>query len=216
VSRSPRRARLALAAALPLLLAPVTAGAADAATWTHQDARRDVTRVEYQLEGEGGRPAYSRAPEAAGADITRLSVRHLARTLVLTIGVRDLRPGDSTSVAGRLTTPRASYFLIAGRAPGTYTQMLMQVRGKGDTSCTGMATSFDASADVVRVEIPRTCLGAPDWVRAGVLLSDETGSVLEVTDPDDLPETITVTSDDALRDGGKAQAPSLGPKVRVG
>lgn len=210
-----RRVRLALAAALPFLLAPLTAGVADAATWTHRDARGDVTRVETDLTN--GEQTFSEAPADARTDVTRVTLRHLARRIVLTAKVRDFRTDDATSVLGRLVTPRGDYLLMTGRGPGMFVQMLMTVRGKDEVHCSGMSSSFDAARDVVRIELPRTCLGAPSWVRAGLILSDDSVSRFSpVPSGGDDPEILTSTFDDGLRAGGRAQTPKLSPKVRVG
>lgn len=208
-----RRVRLALAAALPLLLAPLTAGVADAATWTHRDARGDATRVEMDMNT--GERTFSDAPDAAGVDVTRFTVRHLPRKVVLTTDVRDLPAKGAASVLGRVATPRGGYLVMATRGEGLYMQMLMQMRGRTQLACTGLTSDFDAVADVVRLEIPRACLDRPAWVRAGAALDDEDilGSIGS-DGPDE--DTRSSASDDALRNGGKVTFPKLGPKVRVG
>lgn len=211
-----RRRAATLAAVLPLLLAPLVAGGtADAAVWHHRDARRDAVTMEFSADD--GKPTFSEAPAAAEADVTRFALRHLPRKVVLTVGVRDLRKDGATSATVRLATPSGPYLAAVTRGPGIYMFMLLSMRDKDQVTCTGNASSFDTESDLVRIEIPRTCLGAPAWVRAGVLIDD--GSSLEdlvVTDADDLPDSIAVTYDDALRDGGRAQLPKLSPRVRVG
>jgi hypothetical protein len=207
-----RRALLALS----LLLVPLTAGAADAATWTHRDARGDATLVE--IDTKNRESTTSAAPEAANVDITRVVVRHRPRRVTLDIGVRDLGANGSTSVLGRLVTPSGSWLLMAARSPGAFTQMLMPTRGRVESTCSAMTSEFDSGPDVVRIEIPRACLGAPAWIRAGLLLSDDSDFALTPHRklPADPSESMTTTFDDALRSGGTNQFPKLGAKVRVG
>lgn len=218
MTRLPRRVRRALAAALPLLLVPFTAGPAGAAAWSHRDARGDVTRVE--LDVRTGKETYSPAAGEAGTDITRLAVRHLARRVVLTVAVRDLAADEPTSVVARLVTPHGAYLLMTGRAPGSFVQILMPMRGRHELTCSGLGSDFDAAADVVRLEVPRSCLEAPAWVRAGAGLTNDDSFLLGFaahgTTSRDVPETLTMTFDDALRAGGRSPGLALGPKVRVG
>jgi hypothetical protein len=223
VTLAPRRARLALAAALPLLLAPLTAGAADAATWTHRDARGDVRQYETDLTE--GTTVDTRAPGAAGADITRVRVTHRPRTVAVAVDVRDLKADDNITLSTLLRTPNGPFVAGLTREPGAFGVVLMAMGKKSAAiSCAGAAASADARTDRILVEIPRSCLGGPRWVRAGAVLSTSDGPIiggLLVTSvgsdddvPDDAPETITTRYDDGLRKAGRA--PGFSPKVRVG
>lgn len=213
--RTPRRLAL-LAAALPLVLVPLaTTGAAEAATWQHRDATRDVLRLSMTEDVEDGRPD----PADASADIRRIAVRHTGSQVRIDLGYRDLRGGDSM-LAASLVTPGGRYELTAMRSPDLRMLMLMPVDADGSasgsseeeyTDCRGKRIRYDAKKDTITVAIPRSCLGDPEWVRVGAIFIAGNLTTLE----DDSP----LFYDDALRKGGGLRAmggPKLGPKVRVG
>ncbi|MEI5671858.1 MULTISPECIES: hypothetical protein [unclassified Nocardioides] len=205
-----RRTRVALlAAALTLLTAPVaTAGSAHAGTWSHEDARGDVVRIGIADD----KPTGEVDPDEATTDITKFTVKHAPRKVVITLKIRDLRSGDSALI-GRIVTPRTAYDVSVFRTSDMRIFSLSEGRRATDVPCRGKKQSFDTKRDRVTLTFPRVCLGNPKWVRAGAgflrgnLLSGD--------------ETTTVTLDEALRTGSEEAAASdaplkVGKKVRVG
>lgn len=198
-----------LLAALPLLGASVAmAGTAHADTWSHRDAKGDVLSA----PTETGKP--TRAPGDKTTDITRISVNHAARKVVVTVKVRDLRRGGDTMLLGRIVTPKNDYAVMVMQSPDMQMFSLYDEKnldeGIDATSCRGKRLAYQAARNRIRITIPRSCLGDPRWVRTGALL------VRGV-----LSDESTVTMDDALRKGISKKTMnqgtvSVGRRVRVG
>ncbi|SDC02217.1 hypothetical protein [Nocardioides lianchengensis] len=208
-----RRTRVALlAAALTLLAAPVaTAGSAHGATWTHRDAQGDVVRI---ASGDSDADASVGVVADDATDITRFTVKHRARKVVVSVHLRDLQRGDNALV-GRVVTPHAKYSVLIMRSSDMRMFTLSEVSGREDSavSCRGKRQSFDIRRNTITVTIPRTCLGDPTWVRAGAAFIR--GSLMAVEDD------AAITVDDALRTGNKRSvlrfaSPKVGRKVRAG
>jgi hypothetical protein len=208
------RLRLVAAAALTLAVLPLGA-TASAETWTHTDARRDAVRVVMDLSS--GEEERSAAPDDRAADVTRVVVAHRNRAVTIRVGVRDLPRRGSSSLLARLRTPGNEFMALTSRGPGLLSFMLISRRSPEGVSCTGGQVDFDAVADVTTVRIPRSCLGSPAWVRAGALMTSGDTDFFGGMTGDEMPEALTSTYDDALRDGGRAAGlPALSPKVRLG
>lgn len=205
-----RHVRLALATALVGLLTLGFVPAADAATWTHRDARGDVFDVSM---GEG-MPTRNRTDKAT--DITRFSVRHSRRQVSMTVNLRELRGGSST-LMGRLLTPKGDFMVMAMRSPDMRMFMLMDAKSLDEEpdagNCRGKRLRYEAKRHRIRITIPRTCLDSPAWVRAGAAYFR--GDMLAAFE-----DEATMSYDDALRKGSGRAAmagnPKMGPRVRVG
>lgn len=185
-----------------------TAGTAHAGSWAHRDARGDVFRSSMSDDAVA-----TADPADRTADITRFSVRHSARTVTLTLSLRDLRGGDSMLVS-RLVTPKNEYELAILRTADLRMFSLVDAAAEGDElTCRGKRASYDTRRDRIRITIPRTCLGSPTWVRAGAGYAR--GNVFSSD------ESASLAFDEALRRGSKRAANSeaplkVGKKVRVG
>lgn len=193
--------RLRLVAAATLTLAVLPLGAtASAETWTRADARGDVEHLTADFDD----PEITPAPEDAHTDITRVTVRHRTGRLVVDTRFRDLRGGPFfLNVEMRTSWGEAG--LLVMRQPGA---RLFQVAaetadGGGITRCSGKRVEIDRDRDRIRLDVPRSCLGAPTWVRARVDMM--TGDLTSGEDVgiDELP--------DSERRGVR-----FSPKVRVG
>lgn len=209
MSHTPQRSRVTvLLAAMTLASAPLAVtGQAHAATWTQQDARGDVLAISQSAGSE--KETVEPAPEDTATDITRFTVNHTARKVALVLRVRDLRHGD-TMVSARLVTPRGAYDVLAFRSADLRMFGVSAANGT-DVPCRGKKLRLDTVRDLIRITVPRACLGGPRWVRAGAglvrgnLLSDDS----------------SITADEALRAGSEEAASSdarlkVGKKVRVG
>jgi hypothetical protein len=153
------RARLAaVAAALALPLLAVPAAAQDA---TVRDPRGDMIRVE---EG-GGHP--QPAPTATVGDVVRTTFRHTDRRVVVRTKLVALaRTGRRfTMWVDVQNGARRSWFVgvEATRRDRDGHTIFMTDRGN-DLRC-AVRHRLDYAGDVVRVSVPRRCLGAPRMVR---------------------------------------------------
>lgn len=226
----PRILRAAGAAALPAalvaaLLAP-TAAVAD--SWRVTDPRGDVAGWHYDPEPEPcGTSTVVDASDQGNVDITGLGVRHTRRAVVLTTRFRELDPDQGQMVDLAIRSSTGGWELDLYRdAPGdggwqTYSSLnrepkypdpddLEECEGFGiviDVTPCGIGRDVDFAKDLVRLSVPRSCLGNPRWVRVGVGTYDFI---------DDGGGSFTYFSDEW--DGGTVVSPWLppiGPRVRA-
>lgn len=178
-------------AVLAVLLAPT---AAQAAAWRHDDARGDVRRLGLE-EAPEGKPS-----RAAAADLTRLRVVHGAERVVVTIGVRDLRPGPK-GVFVEYRTDEPGRFKAELVRLDDYETFRLTHRGE-PVACDGLREKRDTQADTVRISVPRACLGTPETVRVG-------GGMFTQA-------SVGTRADDVLLDGAVRDRLKLGPPVTSG
>lgn len=158
-----------LLTALCLVTTPLaTAGSAGAETWSRGDARGDVVLVPADEDATEVTPA----PTNAAADITRISVRHDARRVVVTLRVRDLRPGGILGSVRVLTRDRDLTFgsVHTDELRATFLENTTEEGSGEEVECRGDRMSVQPRHGRVRVVIPRSCLGDPRWVRVGAVL----------------------------------------------
>ncbi len=177
------RAVAALAAGT---LALITAGATPAAAerWNHHDARHDVVSL-------AGPEKSSPAPRNRNADVTRVVVRHSPNRVILRTHLRDLnrRSGVAFYEIDAAGTEYSAYHLLGteggfvgrtldralgrtlGRAGSPAPDERFVIVGPGldaPGDCPGAWQFAKRRRDVARISIPRSCLGNPKRVRAGV------------------------------------------------
>ena len=173
------RSRFAAAlvvATLPLAL--VAAATADdrTTTVTVRDAVGDVWATPV------GGDAFEPAPNQRAGDVLAMRVTHRARTVVVRLRFAELASTGSASYELDLRLPdrRVSAQVATDRRSPMGRHALWA--GSGERiRCSGMSHLVDEDRDVVVVRVPRTCLGAPAWVRvrnydlrerAGTLFTD--------------------------------------------
>lgn len=178
------------------------ASPAHAAQNVRTDASNDVVRM--SLESEG---VPQPAPNANQGDIRRFVVDHRATNVLVTARFNDLVRGKQHHyhVLQLLTADVRNDVEIAvepgGRAQGTTTYTN---RAGRRVACAGLETNIDWSTNVLRVKIPRKCLGNPNWVRAGY-------GYFRITPKWDL------FADEAYRNGAIGEEkPAFGPRVHRG
>lgn len=183
-------AALTTALAAALTLAP----AAQAAAWRHDDAAGDVRRLGVDDSAEG-RPSRS-----AGADLTRLRVVHGAERVVVTLGVRDLKPGPKGVFVEYLTEQPGRFELELVRLDD-YETLRLTHAGE-PVECADLRERRDTRADTVRLSVPRDCLGTPETVRVGAGMFTQA--------------SVGTRADDALLDDAVRDRLKLGPPVAAG
>lgn len=137
------------ACAVAALTIVLTATAADAEVWRHADARHDA---------------------AAGADVTRVVVRHRSATILVDLHVRDLRAGDTVAdVRFRTDTGRF-------RAVAEHREIRLYRGQERITECDNPISTwarFWWPRDTIRLRIPRRCFWDqqyPSWIRVQATL----------------------------------------------
>jgi hypothetical protein len=158
VGRTLRLATVAVAAASTLVLAAPTAGAARLGL---DDALGDMWLV-----AEGSTEATS-APRARVGDFTRVTFRHTESRIVVKALFVELVPEgrrfrmwtDMRAGNGRET------FALVQATPRDRDGRTRLLTGRGrDISC-GMAHRIDYGRNLVRLSVPRACVGSPRAVR---------------------------------------------------
>jgi hypothetical protein len=183
---------VAVAAVVPLLPA-----AAYADRYTHADPAGDVASTVGQSD------TYTPAPERVEGDVISSTVKHGARTVVMTLVYRDL--SDSAEVDGHVYFVHTSKMNRVVRLYANSTNpggkaVLTKANGK-KVSC-HVRRHIDYNLNTAKVIVPRSCLGQPRWVKVGM------GSVMFSAAGASGPVWI----DDALSTGTNGRA-VYGPKV---
>lgn len=220
--------RAACAAVLSLVLLAPTVAHAD--RWTSPDEIGDVEGWTYDPEPKPcGTDIEVDGSDESNTDITGLAVRHTRRTMIITTRFAGLEPGLEQWVALYVRSDDGGWWLDVDRfqtRSGSWrvTTFMAEeprlpdpddVEGCGigialmDVGCrTEPLVDFDR--DLIRLVVPRRCMGNPRWVRVGA----DAYRFVEPTDPDD--ESFTVFSDEW--DGGVELSywmPPFGPRVRA-
>jgi hypothetical protein len=221
-----RRALVAVVAALGVLAPAVPASAA---TWTGEDAVRDVSVYRFSprpapcgtLTGLDGSRDRRR-------DLTGVAVDHGPELLTVTLSLRSVVRNDrSTSYAVHLRVPRHRYALevVPARLRGFPDVTIGGEDRPGRPSgpcgvsvsvtqsgyCDGLESTTRPAARSVEVRIPRDCIGDPAWVRVG--------ASVQGFGPTRDGQTFTGFSDRWVRPGGPQRAtfvPPYGPRVLPG
>ncbi|HWI42826.1 MAG TPA: hypothetical protein VNS81_04365 [Nocardioides sp.] len=156
-ARPVRRALAAVAAAGALILVPT---AAQAQSWSHKDAQGDV-----QLLADDGAVTVP-APDRVKGDVVRVKVVHGTSRVSIRFTQRAAAPNHLYFYA--LRTAKADYELTRSRV-GRDSDIRLTKAGKSKKlPCDGIAWSLAKGSTIVTASIPRSCVGNPRWIRAGV------------------------------------------------
>jgi hypothetical protein len=151
------RSALVVAAAITVPLVPT---AAHADKYVHLDAPGDV--VSFTSTSD------TAAPDQTNGDITRSTVRHRARKVVLTMRFRDLNGSGYTVYAYAIRTGKMTRHVSLVTIPGHHRGKVLMTTAKGKTVRCRTTRSIDYTANTATVGIPRSCLGRPRWVKVGM------------------------------------------------
>jgi hypothetical protein len=203
--------RLLTRAAITLsITACVTAGLAPSAyaeKVVHVDATADVVSIGW--DEQTGAEATVPAPEQRNGDLLRTVVQHRLRRIILTASYAELRRVAPTTHFVSLVTNESirRHLEIVATAAHPQGRILFSSRFGRTVTCSGLERHIDYLANTLRVVIPRSCLSAPRWVRAGF------GTVRNLTT--DLGMRTLV--DDANLEGAVGSAhPTFGARVLRG
>ncbi|HYJ28172.1 MAG TPA: hypothetical protein VEW73_10700 [Nocardioides sp.] len=180
--------RLIQALTVAALAATTTLGAAGPASadrWWGGERAGDVRQWSYSPEPPPcGTTEVTVLPRDASTDIVGLSVRHEDDAVEVRAHFRDLAGwGDrwldfSLRTDGRDYTilllrdpakhPNASVLWDSSQPPSEPDECGSYVLLMGGVPCPDLTMDRSSQADVVSVQVPRSCLGSPRWVRASV------------------------------------------------
>jgi hypothetical protein len=173
----------------------------------HNDTPADVLTITWDGETEADPVP---APEATDGDILRTAVDHRLRKVILIVKYTELRRVDPVMHFVSLVTNESLRRDVVVTPDADHPQgKVIFAKGSGTRlRCAGLERRIDYTANTLRLEIPRSCLSAPRWVRVGVgaVRTHETG-----------PESGETFIDDANRNGALGSAhPAFGARVRRG
>jgi hypothetical protein len=196
----PRLFRLALApivvTVVVTVLAVMAPTAAEAASYHHTDATRDVVSVIDDDAGSATTPETSRDD----GDILTSAVAHGPRrvTMALHLGALE-ESGDLVVHYFSIATSRhkvRTFTIVA--EPGHWQGSVRKLTGRGKPfRCRGVHWSIGYSSKSVTLSVPRRCLGRPAWVR--VAMADGKGEGTK--DYYDDSQTTSFTADGDPRFG---------------
>jgi hypothetical protein len=155
-----------------------------------------TTEPEYEDEFEDMCSSESSGIDASWreGDITRFTIRHSARKVILRTKFRELSRTDgfSMNIGAIRTNERmnrvVSVFFDSEFAPNGEVDLS---RLNGDSVRCRVGKSIDFTLNVIEVRIPRKCLSSPRWVKVGV------GQLSMSLNGDDENGSIAVAADDA-------------------
>lgn len=163
----PSRAVFAMAVAgLILSVTPVSAGSAAADREALEDATRDV------WSPVGGR-TFSHEGSVVNTDLDRTVVRHSPRAVVAIARYVELRSraSDEITFYGYLRTSRARTFEVVVEVDwlGRGADYLLLQHGRNNdvsvVNCKRLGGRTSFARETLRINIPRSCVGRPRWVR---------------------------------------------------
>lgn len=223
---------LRAAGAAGLALALLAPAAAYADGWSGPDQAGDVRGWHYDPEPEPcGTDTEVDGSAEANEDITRLGVRHTRGAVVITTRFVDLDPGLEQAAFLYMRTNLGGWWLHVDRferQPGNWRMFTFLAEEpdlphpddiESECGAVGiillgepcrMARTVDFDLELIRLRVPRSCIGNPRWVRVGVTAH----RWIDPADPED--RSSTTFYDDW--DGGvelSPWAPPYGPRVRA-
>lgn len=143
------------------------APAAHAEKVVHNDARGDV--LSRTWDAGTGTNETTPAPEETDGDILRTVVDHRLRKVILTVKFAELRRVDPVVhfVALKTNESLERDVIVIPTAENPQGRVVFTNGGGSNLRCVGLERHIDHTANTLRLEVPRTCLSAPRWVRVG-------------------------------------------------
>ena len=129
-------------------------------------------------------------------DVRNVKIAHSARKLKFWVRYVDTRPNDDMiGVDFMLTTPERRMMSMSMAFDRETASLLMRRNGK-PVKCRGLRAEMQYPQDEFELDIPRRCLGRPDWVKVGGVTSTMDMSFLEeMMESGVEPETVSSYAD---------------------
>jgi probable HAF family extracellular repeat protein len=107
-------------------------------------------------------------PQLKDPDIVKLRAQHRAHRVAVSLRFRDLLPGRWREVTERIVTPEGSFLILSTARPDGRKRLLLYDQQQDQGShCAGLRHAYDFDTNRVHLDVPRSCIGRPDWVRVG-------------------------------------------------
>ena len=160
-------ARVVVTLSIAVLALTWLAPSATAQKAVHHDAAGDVLALTW--DEATGTEVTAPAPEVVDGDIRRTVVEHRLRKVILTVRYAELRRAAPVTHFVALETNESIRRTIEVTPDATHPQgkVLFVTRVGRVVRCTGLERRIDYTANTLRLVVPRSCLSAPRWVRAG-------------------------------------------------
>lgn len=134
----------------------------------HVDASADV--IAWGWDNETETEISVPAPEQTNGDILRTVVQHRLRKVILTASFAELRKADPATHFVSIVTNESlrRHVEVAATVARPQGRVLFSTGFGRAVRCTGLERRIDYLANTLRLVIPRSCLSAPRWIRAGI------------------------------------------------
>jgi len=157
-----RSGMLTLVVAIGAALVPV---AAHAGSYSAPDASGDVMKYDFSSDTP------TKVPDRTDGDIVNSRVVHGPNRITMEVRYRDLNASGSAIVHDfRIGTNKhriREIGIVAGPGRWQGHRIVLNRHGKR-VHCKGVHWSLQYGANLVRVSVPRRCLGNPKWVHVGI------------------------------------------------
>ena len=191
-----RASALALATVLVTTLAVLVPSAAEARSYVSPDTSGDVVEVNFQYETTAVVPARTEG------DIVSSGVVNGKRRIKMAMRYRELTmTGAGVVHVFRIGSLKRVRVVSLVARPGHWQGSALMEKDNGtNVTCRGMSWSIGYDDNLLRLSVPRRCLGKPKWVHVGMLEK-------HMEDPSNF-------LDDAQTNGYIGADPKWGPWVR--
>ncbi|MGL5811178.1 MAG: hypothetical protein ACRCYQ_14650 [Nocardioides sp.] len=189
-----------LTTAVLMTVGGLAAGPAGAERYTKRDRAGDAMKVDVDQD-----LALSPAPGQKHSDVVRTTIDHRGTQMVADVRMRNLRKIGATRGIELivLVETNKKNFTVQAKRYGAKKAKVTVFKGQAKRRCKAARITISAKRDLVRVSVPRVCLGKPRWVKVGVgVIGAETAK--------------GVFFDDALRKRADLAAFRTTPKLRRG
>lgn len=135
----------------------------------HADSYKQVDAVgDVQSSPMSGSVAFTPTPDRVTGDVTYTKITHRARVIKVKIAFRDLDRAGPNAQFMRFKSNRLNREVGLLAYPGTWRgKAAMSTFSDKKVSC-NLRHDIDYVANTVVVNVPRSCLGNPRWVRVAI------------------------------------------------
>jgi len=168
--------------------------AASADTYSKYDKWKDVLQID--ASEDPGPHFYSPAPDRVLGDITQTRIDHRTNVVHVAVYFRKIvRAGEYNVFRVEFHTPYLERIFSLTATPGHWAGVHRFIGRFGEVPCSKLTWTLEYSHNRLVVDVPRSCLGSPTWVRVG---SDASFSVDDIHYIDDALSSKSEYTTDAL------------------
>jgi hypothetical protein len=117
--------------------------------------------------------------------VIKTAIAHREHRVVIRLRFAKLnRAKDSYVMLAGLDTPaRSPYHLFVGWRRNGSAEVILEGLGPDAVECPKLRPLLNLNRDLIRIRIPRGCLGSPRWIRANITVSrDAMSNIGTLTD----------------------------------